>query len=127
MSYSQRSYGRTPRGSARNYGGMGYVDAHTVRAHTVRGGMGLGSFSPMTPCNQIPNGDSYRQPGNQCAGVNGSLSFDSSGNLVSAGSSGPPPTMADQSMAQGGIMGMLTPTNIAIAGAALIAIMLVRR
>lgn len=59
--------------------------------------MGLGAITnPMIPCNLVPVGDPYRAPGNTCAGALGPLSFDSAGNLVSAGSAGAPPTAADQ-------------------------------
>lgn len=55
-------------------------------------GAAQGTFPP---CNLIPIGDPYRQPGNLCAGVNGQLSFSSDGSLTTAGSLGPPVTAAD--------------------------------
>lgn len=67
--------------------------------------MGLGTISnPMIPCNLVPVGDPYRQPGNTCAGALGPLSFDSGGNLVSAGSAGAMPTPADQAPMFSGTM-----------------------
>lgn len=86
---------------------------------------GLGSFTVLTPCNQIPTGDPYRVPGNQCAGVNGALSFDSTGNLVSAGSTGPLPTAADQYSAS--LISGISNTTLMIAGGALAAFLFLKK
>lgn len=107
-------------------GGGGYA-AHGMSVPMRRGvhGFGLGAYSPATPCNQIPPGDPYRVPGNQCAGVNGSLSYDSSGNLVSAGSTGVPPTAADQYSPS--IIPGISNTTLAIGALAIGAFLLLRK
>lgn len=91
------------------------------------GGLGglFGSFGPSTPCNQIPPGDPYRVPGNQCAGAAGSLSFDSTGNLVSAGSTGPLPTAADQYVPT--IIPGISNTTLAIGAVAIAAFLMLRK
>ena len=99
--------------------GMGYVDAHTVAAHTVRGGMGASPvFTLATPCSSIPQGDPYAVPGNECTGHGGNhYTWDINGNMLNSTSGGDPPNALDLGPSQ--FMALLTPTNIAIGAAAL--------
>lgn len=111
---------------------------------------GFGDFSDETPCSQIPAGDAYRKPGNYCATSDGGYTtFNADGSTYSdpssgSGSSSSPGSMLDKigsvitgAFGQRPVMmpgvpvlpqtGMSTTTKVALAGGAVLLVVLLTR
>ena len=108
--------------------------------------LGFGDFTDETPCTSIPAGDAYRRPGNYCAtAAGGYTTFNADGSIYEHPSDPQPSVLSkigsalaavlsQRAATSGPVMpvavapGMSTTTKVALAGGAvLLVVMLARR
>jgi hypothetical protein len=129
---------------------MAYLQRSANRRRPARALRGFGAFDDNSPCSSIPSGDAYRKPGNYCAtsdggfttfNADGSTYMEPAGSTATASST---PSVLDKiGTAITGVLGqrpivtpgmpiapsvgMSTTTKVALAGGAVLLVVLLAR